>query len=434
MTTASGTRSGGVSSRTKGRVLVVAEPDRAATFAEALESCGHTVFVVQETTASTAVADTVPDLILAEANALPALREARVPVVLMAGAGTPSSPPEIACGAFSGPVSSDTLDTLVSLALDLREVTLRCAELERITGGLTNGSAMVGRSPVMRRLADALRRAAESDVTLLIEGQRGTGKSLAARMVHCKSPRGRRGLVAAECGSLDGDAMTRLLEESGKTTLLLEDADRLAQAAQAALVRHLKESPRPGSDRERPRIIATTAAHLPELVAKGAFREDLYYRLNVFPLRMPALRERTEDVRPLAESFLQEGGGPGQGFTAAALMLLESMPWPGNVAQLESAVRRAQVQAGGGPIDRTHLLGPTTGFPAAAPASEIRAEEKEPDDVSEDMIRPFDQEEQRLLARALRATRGNVRRAAQLLGIGRATLYRKIQQYRLRLH
>jgi DNA-binding NtrC family response regulator len=255
--------------------------------------------------------------------------------------------------------------------------------------------------------------------------------------VHCKSRRCGLPLATVECESVDADALARLLEESSNTTLILENIDRLPAAAQAVLVRHLKERPRAGSGSARPRVIATTANHLPELVARGAFREDLYYRLNVFPLRMPAVRERTEDVGLLAQTFLQasvaSGASPRAGFTASALILLESMSWPGNVAQLESTIRRATVQAGGGPIDRTHLLAPTTGVTAPLEAK-AEATSTQEDDVTEEMIRPFEEEEQLLLARALRATGGNVRRAAQLLGIGRATLYRKIQQYRLRLH
>lgn len=289
----------------------------------------------------------------------------------------------------------------------------------------------------MRRLHGAISRAADCDATVLVEGPAGSGKSLAARVVHCKSRRSIKPLRLTEAGALDADTMANLLDEARGTTLVIEDIDRLPTAAQAVLVRHLKDRS-PARTDVAPRLIATTAAHLPELVARGAFREDLYYRLNAFPMVMPALRERVEDIAAIAEAILAAGaaqnGRSHLGFTASALILLETMPWPGNVAQLEAVVKRAQAMAGGGVIDREHLVAqtPVAGLPAAPSATPTRADAGEVE-ITEESIRPFEEEEQQLLTRALRATKGNVRRAAQLLGIGRATLYRKIQQYKLRL-
>ena len=126
-------------------------------------------------------------------------------------------------------------------------------------------------------------------------------------------------------------------------------------------------------------------------------------------------------------------------FTASAMILLESHPWPGNVAQLQNAVMRAHALSDGKAIDSTHLLGPSTGISAdeVEPGVQARAtshDDDEDEEVREEDILPLDTEEKRLLARALKATKGNVRRAAQLLRIGRATLYRKIQVYKLKLH
>jgi len=436
--TATGMGHTSLAAQTQGRVLVVAAADRSPALVEALEAGGHVVQAVAAATEPLLVAGEPADLIVATSDSgIGLLHDVPAPVLLLAPEGSETAVPDWAFAVLPWSTPPATLRAMAALAAWLRDVRVRCAELEQLVAGLRDGSALVGRSPVMRRLADALRRAADNDATLLIEGQPGTGKSLAARVVHCKSRRCGLPLMTVECASVDADALARLLEESSNTTLILENIDRLPAAAQAVLVRHLKERPRAGTGSARPRVIATTANHLPELVARGAFREDLYYRLNVFPLRMPAVRERTEDVGLLAQTFLQasvaSGASPRAGFTASALILLESMSWPGNVAQLESTIRRATVQAGGGPIDRTHLLGPTTGVTAPLEAK-AEATSTQEDDVTEEMIRPFEEEEQLLLARALRATGGNVRRAAQLLGIGRATLYRKIQQYRLRLH
>lgn len=417
---------------THARILLALGADHAAALQEPLEQAGHQIVTGDACDEESPA----PDLVLAE---LAQVEEwaGRQTSVLAIAAGTTATPAGCV-GVLSWPLDHTALQVVAALAVRLRQAEQRAQELEQVVGGMRDGSAIVGRSPVMRRLAEALRRAADNDATLLIEGPAGSGKSLAARVVHCKSRRGTRPAVVVECDGVDGDGLQEVLAGAAGTTVLLENVERLPAAAQSVLVRFLKERPRPGTERERPRLIATTSAHLPELVAKGSFREDVYYRLNAFPLRMPALRERVEDIGLLANAFLQgavpPGTPPAAGFTAAALILLESMPWPGNVGQLEGVIRRAHVLASGGPVDRAHLLGPTTGLaPAAEPKVTVETASDD-DEVSEEQIRPFEEEEQILLGRALRATKGNVRRAAQLLGIGRATLYRKIQQYRLRLN
>ena len=225
---------------------------------------------------------------------------------------------------------------------------------------------------------------------------------------------------------------------------MLENVENLSADVQSRVVRYIKErSARNGSAQDNdPRIIATTSAHLPELVARGKFREDLYYRLNVFPIVVPSLQERRDDIAVLAAHFLDLAGEssktPTEGFTTAAMILMETHPWPGNVSQLQDAVFRAHALAKGAVIDRQHMLGPTMGItadpvqPANLPRSAVG--DSEEGEVREEDILALETEEKRLLARALKATKGNVRRAAQLLRIGRATLYRKIQVYKLKLN
>jgi DNA-binding NtrC family response regulator len=322
-------------------------------------------------------------------------------------------------------------ETVLQLAVALAQSHARCRDLERTVEGIHTGNALVGRSAVMRRLVGTISRAAHSDATILIEGAPGTGKSLVARMVHCQSRRSKHPLVALDAATTTSEALGKVLGEASATTLILEGVERLPAAAQAALVRHLKErSPTAG-----PRIVVTTSAHLPELVARGGFREDLLYRLHALPIRLPTLRERTEDIAPLALAFASTCASAAKvTLTPAAISQLEAMPWPGNVAQLEAVVHRAVLLAGGGPIDREHVAAPVPAAPAAAGAAAKPTSTTVDDErPTEESILPFEQEEQRMLSRALSATKGNVRRAAQLLGIGRATLYRKIQQYQLRL-
>ena len=301
-------------------------------------------------------------------------------------------------------------------------------------------AALVGCSPAVRRLSGVISRAGMNDATVLIEGKPGVGKSLVAELVHRGGRRQGAPLVTLDCEGLEETDLEASLQRAEGGSLVFEDVDRLSNRCQSRLVRLLKETA--GEGCRNVRILATTSARLAELTARNAFREDLYYRLNMFPVVVPSLSERREDIPLLARHFLARSavieGLPDRGFTPGAMILLEAHPWPGNTAQLQQAVLRAHQLADGGPIDRVHLFGPSTGV---APPPDVQgltdrvvgvtdAEEE----LSEDDIRPFQEEEKRLLARALKATKGNVRRAAQLLGIGRATLYRKIQVYQLRLN
>ncbi len=337
-----------------------------------------------------------------------------------------------------GTVNEQALPALLSLAVEVAIKTTRLSELEGLVGGIRSGSAMVGNTPPMRRLQGAVSRAADCDATVLIEGPTGSGKSLAARAIHLKSRRCGDVLVVKDCGSVSAEGLSTAIAEHTKTTIVLEDVDQLSAAAQSVLVKHLKERTTSRAP-SMPRLIATTSAHIPEMVARGAFREDLYYRLHAFPVMVPGLHERVDDIPSLADAILDSGvsasGRNHQGFTPAARILLESVQWPGHVAQLEATIRRGQMLAGGAAIDREHLIAEAaSGVANVAPQSVTGNAVAEEVVLTEAAIRPFEEEEKFLLGRALQATNGNVRRAAQLLGIGRATLYRKIQQYQLRLH
>ncbi|MEE2887372.1 MAG: sigma 54-interacting transcriptional regulator [Planctomycetota bacterium] len=336
------------------------------------------------------------------------------------------------------PLGLDQIIATLTLVARSRDLQSENDRLHRQLHALQSGTAFVGRSPIARRLVGVLARAAESSAAVLIEGREGSGKTLAARIIHASNRRSDKPLLTEYCESLSPERLGRELTSMHGGTLLLEGIEKLSPAAQSRLVRHLKEcSTEPKESGIR--ILATTSAPLPELVARGSFREDLYYRLSVFPIVVPSLQERRDDIAVLAAHFLKlcsaDSKTSANGFTPDAMTMLESHPWTGNVAQLQDAVDRAHALAKGAVIDKEHLLGPSTGLVTGSVAPALQSGPNcGADEVREEDILAFETEEKRLLARALKATQGNVRRAAHLLRIGRATLYRKIQIYKLKLN
>ena len=343
------------------------------------------------------------------------------------------------------PLQLDRVMATVALAARAGRLERENRRLQRKLRDLQNGGELIGCTPPLRRLQGVLSRVADTDATVLIEGRQGSGKTLVAHLIHANGRRCHGPVISAFGDSLPEEAIDNALLAAHKGTLMIEDIDRLPTGAQSKLVRYLKEKkPQvPGVECTSPdtRIVATTSARLPELVARGRFREDLFYRLNVFPIVVPSLQERRDDIALLAMHFLKVSSDtneiPHKGFTASAMILLETHPWPGNVAQLQNAVFRAHVLAGNSSIDRQHLLGPSTGLSTDMPeVTQTRVNKPEAADSAapcEEDVLPFEEEEKRLLSHALKATKGNVRRAAQLLKIGRATLYRKIQVFKLNL-
>jgi DNA-binding NtrC family response regulator len=291
----------------------------------------------------------------------------------------------------------------------------------------------------MLRLRGLLRQAAERTNPLLVQGPAGSGKSLATMFVHHKSRRSNRPLIAIEATELEEtnyqDLLESLLKHAWDTTVVIENVDQLAPRFQATMLEHMKQVGREEQDPNRPRIIATTRAQLSRLVFNGAFSASLLHRLNgLSPIEVPALREHPEDIVPIANSILHtlalhDGARQVAVLSPSAADLLASLPWPGNVGQLESVLRDACKRAHRDLIEPSHIVDPDgTGD---NPALEPRRQSQPNDDehVTEDMVRPLEEEEWRILTRALRATNGQVTRAAKLLQIGRTTLYRKIQDF-----
>ena len=336
------------------------------------------------------------------------------------------------------------------------------ARVESLTKELRRGEgfdSIVGKSAALQKSVELLRRAATSDVSLLLEGESGTGKEVAARAVHAESGRRTGPVVGGNCGAIpeglieselfghEKGAFTGAVaarrgrfEEADGGTLFLDEIGELRPDLQVRLLRVLQERQvqRVGGTGTRPvdvRVVAATNRDLKAAIASGGFREDLYYRLAVFPVRLPPLRDRDGDVSLLAETFLRRfSGGHDRkmsGFSADARRALEKYRWPGNVRELENVVERAvimedgpQVSLGSLPDAVVDVLTADGARPAAAPAAAGAT-------PTAGEVRPLEEEEKRIILRALEATGWNIQEASHKLGISRATVYRKLERYGL---
>lgn len=297
---------------------------------------------------------------------------------------------------------------------------------------------MMGESAPMRQVYERIADLASVDATVLIEGETGTGKELVARAIHRASPRRHKPLVAVNCAGLTESLLTSqlfghrrgaftgaiadqvgLIEAAHGGTLFLDEVGDMPLSVQTSLLRVLQEREitRLGETKSRKvdvRFVAATHRNLKEEVAAGRFRADLLYRIRVATIRVPALRERRDDIPLLAESFLGEftGGLTGRDITAGAMRLLCEYPWPGNVRELRAAIESAAVCAKHPRIDvpdlpaemRSHLCGQEALDWRSLPRQTVLG--------------------------ALEEARGNRSRAARLLGVSRATFYRHLGRLR----
>ncbi|MEO5374126.1 MAG: sigma-54 dependent transcriptional regulator [Alphaproteobacteria bacterium] len=308
-------------------------------------------------------------------------------------------------------------------------------------GRLVDGH-LVGRSPAMRRVTDAIRKIAASDAPVLITGESGTGKELAASAIHAQSGQAAGPFIAINCaaipsslvaselfgherGAFTGASQRRVgriqLAEGG--TLFLDEIGDLPLEMQAHLLRFLQEhtvDPVGGSHpiTVHARVVAATNVPLHRAVAEGRFRQDLFYRLHVLTLEMPPLRAREGDAALLAEAFLDRFGremdGRPRRLGVEARQLVDGYAWPGNVRELMAAARRAVVMG-----DADCIRPEDLGLPDPSSANQAQASlEFARQEVEEALVR-----------KALGLHRGNIKRSAEHLGIARVTLYRLIEKY-----
>jgi len=351
---------------------------------------------------------------------------------------------------FQKPFSAPTLVARVAHHHRLWELARENLRLKKKAAGLGGLDEIVGNSPPMRRLQNLLARAAASEANVLIMGETGTGKEIAARCIHSLSSRSSKPFVAVDCASISETILeselfghekgsftqahastTGLVRSADGGTLFLDETGEMPLALQSKFLRFLQtREVRPvGSTRTYPvdiRVVCATNRNLIEEVEKGNFRGDLYYRLNVIPVATPSLRECREDIALLAAHFINRNCvrlGMEKKLDKETVLCLESYSWPGNVRELENALQRAAVLSDDAVIAPDDL---PAEIRCAAPAAACRP----------DMILPegdsLDDYEKAAFANALKKTGGNRNLAARLLGVGQATLYRKLEKFGLK--
>jgi DNA-binding NtrC family response regulator len=352
-------------------------------------------------------------------------------------------------GAFdylNKPVDIDEL--LLSAARALAETELR-REVARLRSETRGGARarIVGHAPATQRLFELIERVAPTRASVLITGETGTGKELVARAIHDMSDRARKPFVAVHCGALPeslleselfghvkgaftGAIASRrgLVEEAAGGTLFLDEIATLTHATQVKLLRVLQERTVQRVGGGSPvsvdfRLVAAANVDLADEVAAGRFREDLFYRLNVFPVNVPALRERREDIPLLAHHFrtrfAREQGGEPPRIADETLRRMMAYDWPGNVRELENFVERALI---------LHAGASTISFDP--PRTRADTGERDLVDRARAARWSLDRLEREYVMAVMEETRGNQVRAAEILGVDRRTLYRKLRAYR----
>jgi len=398
------------------------------------------------------------DLMMPEIDGVEVLKELQrrhpaLPVIILTAVNDVARAVEVAkLGAYdylTKPVDKERLLTTLRRAVSHHDLEQEVARLKGELGERYHMRNMVGSSTAMRRVYDQIEKVLESDITVFISGESGTGKELAAKAIHYGSLRSDAPFVDVNCaaipeglqeselfghekGAFTGAVATHpgKFEQADGGTILLDEVGEMSPSAQARLLRVLQERnlQRVGGTKKIDldvRVISASNRDLEQLVNDRHFRQDLYYRLVVFPIQLPPLRDRREDVPALVEHFLAKyAADAGKRITRidqGALEYLLSYHWPGNVRELENVVHRSLLVAAG-PELGVNDLPPDLKVPEGA----------SPPVVVEGGLRSLEELEKEAIRQALENFGGNLSDAARQLGIGRSTLYRKLEQYGLR--
>jgi DNA-binding NtrC family response regulator len=378
-----------------------------------------------------------------------------------------------ACDFFIKPASPERIIVSIANALSLGAMKIEVDRLKKHAGGRTTFDDLIGAGPAMQMVKRLGERAAKSSIPVLITGESGAGKEVIARAIHGVSSRAGRPFVAVNCGAIPENLVESILfghekgsftgasekhlgkfQEANGGTLFLDEVGELPLDMQVKLLRALQEGEIDPIGAKRSvkvdvRILSATNRDLSQAVAEGRFREDLFYRLNVYPIEAPALRDRREDIPALTEAFIRrfnlEEGRRVAGVAAETLQMLREFDWPGNVRQLENAVYRAIILADA-PYLQPHDFPAISGLSLPAPPAESAAGPKAAPptaaELAADMpttarvrilderghLRTLEDIERDLIELAIDIYAGHMSEVARRLGIGRSTLYRKVRE------
>ena len=369
-------------------------------------------------------------------------------ILLTAHGNIPDGVQAIKNGAFDYITKGDDnnkIIPLVSRAVEKARMNVRLEKLEKKVGHTYSFDSVLGDSKALKDAVSLARKVSGTDVPVLLTGETGTGKEVFAQAIHYNSKRAKQNFVAVNCSSFSKELLESemfghkagsftgalkdkkgLFEEADNGTIFLDEIGEMAFELQAKLLRILETGEYIKIGDTKPtrvnvRVVAATNRNLPEEITAGRFREDLFYRLSVFQIHLPPLRERAGDVRILAKAFVKDFSvrlaRPVTEITPAFLEALEQQPWKGNIRELRNVIERSLIVCEGEGLDVADL-----------PLDIQNAHYEQSDETSPGSFE-LSAMERRHIARVLEYTKGNKTEAARLLKIGLTTLYRKIEEY-----
>ncbi|KAB4217806.1 sigma-54-dependent Fis family transcriptional regulator [Bacteroides uniformis] len=386
------------------------------------------------------------DLVLAIKKTAP-----NVEVILLTAHGNiPDGVQAIKNGAFDYITKGDDnnkIIPLISRAVEKARMNVRLEKLEKKVGQTYSFDSILGESKVLKDAVSLAQKVSGTDVPVLLTGETGTGKEVFAQAIHYSSKRARQNFVAVNCSSFSKELLESemfghkagsftgalkdkkgLFEEANNGTIFLDEIGEMAFELQAKLLRILETGEYIKIGDTKPtrvnvRIIAATNRNLSQEIVAGRFREDLFYRLSVFQIHLPPLRERAGDIRLLAKAFIksfaEQLARPVVEIAPAFLEALDSQPWKGNIRELRNVIERSMIVCESGYLDIADL-----------PFDIQNAHYEHSNDSSPGSFE-LSAMERRHIARVLEYTKGNKTEAARLLKIGLTTLYRKIEEYKI---